>query len=121
MPTIKLIGILTDVFPVENINPNFCKKAFWVKQPGTERYPNHWEFELHQQDTGRLKGFEIGDTVEAEVEIHGRKWNGQGKEKIFITLKCVGLAKVKAIEAPGFKPKAKPGREAGNFTGDLPF
>lgn len=110
--TTKLRGILTDVFPVET-TPNFSKKVFWLKQPDTERYPQHWEIELHGQDIDRLKGVKVGDVLECEVEIRGRKFkrrNGSG-DGIFTTLKCVGMELLDKLEAPGFTAKKKAGRE----------
>lgn len=108
----KLQGILTDVFPVET-TPKFSKKVFWIKQPDTERYPQHWSLELHGQDVERLKGIKIGDALECEVEIRGRKYkrrSGAG-EDIFITLKCIGILVLEKLDAPGFTAKKKPGRE----------
>lgn len=111
--TIKLTGVVTDVFPIENFS-NFSKRAFWVKEPDTERYPQHWELELHGQDADRLKGVAIGDQVVCEVEIRGRKYNKRngGGEGIMNSLKCVGLAVTKKMpSAPGYVEKLKPGRE----------
>lgn len=108
MSTIKLIGLLTKVFPIE-LSPKFTKKLFWITEPGTERYPNHWELELHQQDTGRLQGIEIGDRLECECEVKGRKWQVRGEDKIFLALKCVGIRVLEKLETG--KYKAKPGAE----------
>jgi hypothetical protein len=107
----KLQGILTDVFPVET-TPKFSKKVFWIKQPDTERYPNHWELELHSPDIDRLKGIKVGDRLECEVEVRGRKFKRRaGGEGIFTTLKCLGILVLDKLEAPGFTAKKKPGRE----------
>jgi hypothetical protein len=109
--TTKLQGILTDVFPVET-TPNFSKKVFWIKQPDTERYPQHWELELHTADIDRLKGIKTGDVLECEVEIRGRKFKRRaGGEGIFVTLKCTGIRVLEKLEVPGFKAKPKKGRE----------
>lgn len=106
-----LTGILTDVFPVET-TPNFSKKVFWIKQPDTERYPQHWSLELHGKDVDRLKNLKVGDRIKCEVEIRGRKYKKRtGGEDIFITLKCNGIELLDKLEVPGFKAKAKPGRE----------
>lgn len=122
----KLIGQLTDVFAPET-KPNFSKKEFWIKQPDTERHPQHWKLELHGDDIKALNGKKVGDWLECEVEIRGRKFkrrDGSG-EDIFITLKCVGMRTLEALEVPGFKAKVKPGREADEdrkkAQGDLDF
>lgn len=107
----KLQGILTDVFPVET-TPKFSKKVFWIKQPDTERYPNHWELELHSPDIDRLKGIKVGDRLECEVEVRGRKFKRRaGGEGIFTTLKCLGILVLEKLDAPGFTAKKKTGRE----------
>lgn len=114
--TIKLTGILTDVFGIETF-PNFVKKVFWLKEPDTERHPQHWQLELHQQDHERLNGINQGDVLECEVEVRGKKYKKQNREEaIIITLKCVGIRVVKRLEVvPGkvgtFKPMPKKGRE----------
>ncbi len=110
--TIKLTGILTDVFPVET-RPNFSKQVFWLKEPDTERYPQHWEIELHNEDIRRMT-FESGDVLEVEVEIRGRKWEKPGRrESIFMSLKCVGLKRTVAIgKVSGYTPMKKGDRDA---------
>jgi hypothetical protein len=70
----KLIGILTDVFPVETFQSGFAKRIIWVKQPDTERYPEHWQMELHNSDVTQIDRFRPGDKLEVEVEIRGKKW-----------------------------------------------
>lgn len=113
MPTIKLTGYLTDVFPVET-HPNFAKKVFWLKEPDTERYPNHWELELHQNDVTHINRFEIGDKLECEVEVRGRQYIRRTNEKVIsVSLKCIGIELLhrvdmsKASAIGRFKPTKK--------------
>lgn len=101
--TVKLTGILTDIFPPET-RPSFSKQVFWLKEPDTERYPQHWEIELHNEDIRRMT-FEIGDVLEVEVEIRGRRWEKGGRVNIFTSLKCVGLRRTVAIgKVTGYTP-----------------
>ncbi len=94
----KLQGILTDVFPIET-TANFTKRVFWLKEPGTERYPQHWELELHGEDVSRTNKVKIGDRLECDVEVRGRKWKSRdGKEKIYTSLKCIGMKLLEKIE-----------------------
>jgi hypothetical protein len=110
--TVKLTGILTDVFPVEHTT-NFAKKVFWLKEPDTSRYPQHWAIQLHNKDTDNLKGINVGDVLECEVEIRGKKFrHGLSEEKIFISLKCIGIRVLDKLEAEQYQPRTKPGRES---------
>lgn len=96
----KLRGILTDVFPVEHFN-SFAKRVFWLEQPHTERYPQHWQIELHQDDCKRIDSCQIGDTLEVEVEIRGKKYTGRDRqEKIIVTLKCLGIQIMERLGTP---------------------
>lgn len=96
----KLTGVLTDVFPAET-KGNFTVRVFWLKQPDTERYPQHWQLELHNQDVDRLKGINSGDTLRCEVEIRGRLYTDRNQnKKIFVSLKCTGLEVLKRLGAP---------------------
>lgn len=98
MNTIKLIGILTDIFHVETFD-KFEKRVFWLKQSDAERYPQHWQLELHNQDVDQLNGMQTGDTLECEVEIRGKKYSKyKDHESIMVTLKCVGIRVVKKLD-----------------------
>lgn len=108
--TAKLIGILTDVFPPD-ISHNFAKKVFWIKEPDTNRQPQHWALQLHNKDTDALKGINVGDVLECECEIRGKKFSDGRQEKIFISLKCVGIRVLTKLEADNYIPKTKAGRE----------
>jgi hypothetical protein len=90
--TSKLVGFITDIFPVET-KPNFAKQILWIKQPDRERYPQHWQVEVHNSAIDQIRHFKTGQKVEAEVEIRGRQYkNREGHDAIIVTLKLVGLA-----------------------------
>jgi hypothetical protein len=91
---VKLTGILTDVFPTETFPSGFAKRVFWLKQPDVERYPQQWEIELHGQDVTQIDRHEVGDTLEAEVEVRGKKWVKAGRQGVFMSLKCTGLREI---------------------------
>lgn len=98
----KLIGVLADKFPAET-KANFTKRVFWVKEPDVERYPQTWEVELHNDDCRRLDAFQVGDPVEVEVEIRGRKYNSGGSARIYNSLKAVGMERAGTVKKPLFK------------------
>jgi uncharacterized protein DUF3127 len=93
--TAKLTGEITDIFQPEPITANFTKRVFWVKQPSTERYPQHWEIELHNQDVLQIDGYHVGQLVEVEVEVRGKQYTTRNQEtKIMTSLKCLGLRRL---------------------------
>lgn len=126
--TVKLTGLLTDVFPPET-TPSFSKRVFWLKEPDTERYPQHWQIELHQDDGKRITDFEIGDRLECEVEIRGKKYTNRSRsESIFISLKCVGIKllgridpKETAAKLGKFTPKKTIEIDENDVQGKLPL
>lgn len=93
-----LTGILTDVFPIET-TPKFTKRVFWLKEPDTERYPQHWELELGGEDVKRIMSVKIGDRIECEVEPRGRQYVSRDRQKkIFNSLRCVGIRLLDRID-----------------------
>jgi hypothetical protein len=104
--TTKLTGILTDVFPIETFQSGFAKRVFWLKEPDTERYPQHWQIELQQSDVSQIDQYKTGDTLEVEVEIRGKKWEIYGgKQGIVTSLKCVGILLKERLPAMTSKPR----------------
>lgn len=104
--TAKLQGILTDVFPIET-TPRFTKRVFWFKEPDTERYPQHWEVELVGEDVKQIMSVKIGDRIECEVEVRGRKYQKRDRSlAIFTTLRCVGIQLLERIQdqGTGYRP-----------------
>jgi hypothetical protein len=102
--TVKLQGILTDVFPVEHFG-NFSKRVFWLKEPDTLSSPQHYQLECHNDDVRRLDQYSLADKLECEVEIRGKKFSKGGKEFVIVSLKCVGILLKERLDAPGYVPK----------------
>lgn len=102
--TIKLQGILTDVFPSETFG-TFTKRVFWLKEPDTLNNPQHYQLECHGEDIHRLDQYSIADRLECEVDIRGKKFDKGGRQFVINTMKCVGILLKERLDAPGFIPK----------------
>lgn len=110
--TTKLSGILTDKFPPETITATFSKRVFWLVQGGAERYPQHWQVELYNEDMKRLDEYSIGDLLEAEVEVRGKKWTKGIQANIILSLKCIGLRRLDNLPHPPTR-KGPPRKDEG--------
>jgi len=107
--TVKLIGILTDVFPIET-TPHMSKRVIWVKEPDTERYPQHWEIELQGADTRIPNSLTIGDKLEVEVAVRGRKYTKRDRSTaIFTYLKLEGCKLIERLKMDRTTYQPKPG------------
>lgn len=116
MITAKIKGILTDIFPPENFS-NFAKRVFWLKEPDRERFPQHWEVELHNDDMKRLDQFKVGDHLEVEIELRGKKYTKRGtySESIILSLKAIGIQLLARPGEEEFAPR--PVRMTGKVRG----
>lgn len=83
-----LIGYVTDIFPAEQITPQFKKRILWLKEPDTEKYPEHWQVECTQDACSLLDKVKHGDFIRAHVNVRGKKYSKGGKDSIFNTLVC---------------------------------
>lgn len=118
-----LTGQLHTVFPIDNSNPKYSKQLFWLKEPDTERYPNIWELQLTGEDMKRIKQVGIGDTIECEVQVRGRKFIKKDRsEAVFTYNHCVGIRIVEKLQVTSnYKPGAHDKDVAQNQSGRLGF
>ena len=90
---ITLKGTITDIFQ-EEVYGNFSKRIFWLKEPDKERYPNHYELQMQQNNCSTLDNFRCGDEVTCHVDIKGRRYSKNGKEGCINSLVCWKIEKV---------------------------
>jgi len=95
------------------ISDKFQKREFVVETQ--EDYPQTIQMELHGENVTKLDGKKIGDIVDCDVNLRGRKWtNREGDDKYFNTLVCWKISS----ETPGAR-KELVDKLVGND--DLPF
>lgn len=117
---VELKGIITDIFPVGVVGANgFKKRVFWLKQDDTEKYPQHWQIELHQASITLLDKIIPGDKVTCSINIRGRYYKNNHKAGVINTLQCWKIIKEEAVnEVPSNIP---PSPIQSEFVDDLPF
>ena len=78
-------GILQEVFEAVQVSEKFKKRMFILNTAGD--YPNELEFQLSQNNCGLIDAFGIGQEINVQFNLRGRKWDSpQGETKYFNTL-----------------------------------
>lgn len=91
----QLTGIIRDIFHPETYG-NFKKRVFWLTQLNAER-PNTWQLEMQGEDCALLDKYATGQVVECHIEILGKLSPKGDQERVFNTLKCIYIKKLKTI------------------------
>lgn len=130
MPQATIKGMIHTIFQAE-VFGNYEKRVFWVEE--TEgKYPNTFAIEAAQGGCNDLDHYQDGDEVTVEVYLNGRRWEKNGKENVFNTLKMksIELASPRMNHPKQSSPHARtpqrsqaPQRSASQQNGhsDLPF
>lgn len=76
----ELVGKLLKKFDTQEISATFKKRDFVVESEG--QYPQQIKFELKNEKTSVIDGFNEGTKVKVHFDISGREWQG----KYFVNL-----------------------------------
>jgi len=119
-----ITGHITDIFQSEIFGQGFEVRKFWLMEPGSDKYKNHFEMQCQQGNCNLLDKFRAGDLVECSVDLSGRKSSKGGREYVFNSLKVWKITRV--AEQP--HPEQVPDRSFEDRTvmqpdaiDDLPF
>ena len=78
--TIKLIQ------PIEQINSNFKKREVIITIQNGD-YKDDVSFQLLQEQTNLLNGFQVGQKVDCAFNLRGKEWKGkEGVKKYYNSL-----------------------------------
>lgn len=90
----QLVGIIEEIFETQQITDTFRKREFVIMTAENPDYPETLKLEMIQDNCDNLDGYKMGDEVEVDVNIKGRKWNDpEGGVKYFNTLQAWRLRK----------------------------
>lgn len=117
----QLQGKLIEIFDTQQITEKFSKREFVIECAENPEYPEFLKLEMIQDKCDHLDGYNIGQMVEVDVNIKGRKWtNPQGEDKYFNTLQAWRLRSKGGQEAPP-PPQQQQQQPKETETDDLPF
>ena len=84
----QLSARIIEIFETQNISATFKKREF-VLEFIERQYPEYIKFEFVQDKCDLLDKYQIGQDVNIEFNLKGRKWeNPQGEVKYFNTLQA---------------------------------
>ena len=117
-------GKILEIFQVQAVSATFRKREFVVEYIETQ-YPEFIKFETVQDKCDLLDNFSVGDMVDVDFNLKGRKWtNPQGEVKYFNSMQAWRIVPQQQneqdIPAENFSEVPPPGFDQ-NLQEDVPF
>jgi hypothetical protein len=84
---IVITGKIDSIYETQQFGQYFEKRLFWLVED-VPKNSNVWELELQQGECVTLDKYKSGELVECTVEITGKKFSKQGKDRVFNALHC---------------------------------
>lgn len=118
-----ITGVLHEISNEMQISEGFKKRNFVIKCSEKEPYVEYIQFELVQDKCSIIDEFHVGDNVEINFNIKGRRWQPDNSEndnfKYFVSLQAWRISKVTEENQ---KKNDESDSESNNFDDDnLPF
>jgi len=77
--TYQVSGEIIEIYDVKIISDNFKKREFILKHAPNPDYPDFLKLEVVQNKTDLLDKYKVGDNVEVDLNLKGKRWE-KGKE-----------------------------------------
>ena len=118
---------IIEIFETAKVTDSFKKREFVVEYAENPTYPEYIKFELIQDKCDILNDYNVGEEVDIQFNLKGRKWTDpQGSVKYFNTLqawkldkKSAGAGPTSSSDLPGEEPQWL--TEKDDSANNLPF
>lgn len=88
-------GKLIEIGEVVQVKETFKKRDFVIEFSKNPKYPEVIQFQVAQDKCALLDGLMVGDEVDIDFDLRGRKWtDSKGAVKYFNTLQAWKVARV---------------------------
>ena len=77
--TYTVSGEIIEIDDVKIISDTFKKREFILKHAPNPEYPDFLKLEVVQNKTDLLDKYKVGDNVDVDINLKGKKWE-KGKE-----------------------------------------
>jgi hypothetical protein len=105
-------GKLLEKFDTQQVTDSFRKREFVVEYAENPQYPEFIKFELIQTNCEQLDGVDVGQEINVNFNLKGRKWTDKnGEVKYFNSLQAWRLERANDIESTS--------TNSGSVEGDL--
>jgi len=107
------------IFDTNNVSDSFRKREFVVEYAENPQYPELIKMEFIQDKCELLDSYKVGDSVNVEYNLKGRKWtNPKGEEVYFNTIQAWKISK---NQTGDITPERSENEAIAAGTDDLPF
>lgn len=79
MSEMKIQGVITKIYPTQQVSEKFKKREFVIETQ--EQYPQLLKLEVIQDKCSDLDKHNVGDLVSVYFNIKGREYTPQGKDE----------------------------------------
>lgn len=79
----EIKGRVIEIFATNQISEKFRKREFVVEYAENPQYPEYLKLEMIQDNCDHLDGYKVGDMVEVDINIKGRKYESPEKGTMY--------------------------------------
>ena len=106
-------GRLIEKLETAKITDSFKKREFVVEYAENPMYPEYVKFELIQERCDLIEPFNLGDEIEIDFNIKGRKWTDKQNEvKYFNSLQAWKISPAQEMTSTPDAPPDQPQSES---------
>ncbi len=127
--SLSITGAILEISDVQQIKETFKKREFVLEHTENPQYPEFIKFELIQDKCALLDAYKVGDKVNVQFNLKGRKWTDrEGKVVYFNSLQAWRIevesgaqSATPSPEAPPLEGLTEPEWSSDDKEDDLPF
>mgnify|MGYP002630839281 FL=1 len=86
--TYTVSGKIIEIYDVQVISDSFKKREFILKHAPNPEYPDFLKLEVVQNKTDLLDKYKVGDNVDVDINLKGKKWEKGEKSGYFNSLQA---------------------------------
>ncbi|MBX7042219.1 MAG: DUF3127 domain-containing protein [Ignavibacteria bacterium] len=112
-------GRIHEISDTKQVTDKFKKRDFIVEYSDNPSFPQYIKFELHQDNTGLLDMYKVGDEVDITFDLRGKPWTN--KEGVKTYFNSLVVWKLQMSEGSSETAKHAAGDDMSSDDEDLPF